>query len=239
MGDTLDIYSCSISFPEVSLPVIIRIKDFLKKCKVPNYTKQMKTILDKVQETSKLIVQNRKSASFSSLADTNAIEAWESKCREKGTPLSKFYKTYRVARDRELLMDISQKEQFDISDTMPHIERKKEPKKATPDERKEFSELFDEDSDSDDENRFLLKEERINKDEAPMDSNSDDQYSDFDDDELAELDKSASEDASSECDGGSDDESTKNDVEMKNESSESDEIDEDDVVEEFKLSDSE
>ena len=51
------------------------MKQFVKKCKVANYTKQIKQISDKVEETSKTILQRRKSASFS-LADTNAIVSY-------------------------------------------------------------------------------------------------------------------------------------------------------------------
>ena len=52
------------------------MKQFVKRCKVANYTKQIKQISDKVEETSKTILQRRKTASLS-LADTKAIVSYE------------------------------------------------------------------------------------------------------------------------------------------------------------------
>ena len=43
-------------------------------------------------------------------------EAWERQCHEAGTPLGKFYATWRKLRDREMLHVISQKDTvFDIT----------------------------------------------------------------------------------------------------------------------------
>lgn len=57
--------SSDIAFPELVLPLVIRIKDFLKKCKNTNYCKVMKGLLDKVQENCKFIEDRRSKATFS------------------------------------------------------------------------------------------------------------------------------------------------------------------------------
>lgn len=88
---------------------ILQLKEFLKTCKVANYTKQMKQILDKVQETSKIITQRRRTASLN-LQDAKAINAWELRSKEEGTPLGKYYATYRKLRDKELQHEIASKD---------------------------------------------------------------------------------------------------------------------------------
>nr|KAG5710091.1 hypothetical protein BaRGS_030167 [Batillaria attramentaria] len=48
------------------------LKDFLKKCKVANYCKQLKQIVEKAEETAKVITARRRTAAFN-LADTKAV----------------------------------------------------------------------------------------------------------------------------------------------------------------------
>jgi nucleolar complex protein 2 len=54
------------------LIVIFQLKEFVKKCKVGNFTKQMKQILDKVEENSTFITSRRRSANLN-LSDRKAI----------------------------------------------------------------------------------------------------------------------------------------------------------------------
>ncbi|CAG2242680.1 NOC2 [Mytilus edulis] len=70
--DHFNIHAHKIGFPELVLPSILQMKEFLKKCKIANYCKQIKQIVDKVQETSKFITDRRKSVSFS-ISDDKAI----------------------------------------------------------------------------------------------------------------------------------------------------------------------
>ena len=55
-----------------------QMKQFLKKCKIANYTKQIKQIIEKVEETSKVIMQRRKTVSLS-LNDNSAV-VWFCTC---------------------------------------------------------------------------------------------------------------------------------------------------------------
>ena len=50
----------------------LQLKEFLKKCKVGNFTKQIKQIVDKVDENSKFITARRRTANIS-LTDDKAI----------------------------------------------------------------------------------------------------------------------------------------------------------------------
>ncbi|RUS76682.1 hypothetical protein EGW08_015572 [Elysia chlorotica] len=206
----------SIGFPELIIPSVIQLKDFLKKCKIANYCKQIKQIVDKIMEQSKVIVDMRKRSNIS-LNDFASVARWESQLEEKGTPLRKFYTSWRKLRDRELQHAISNKELISgAAIDIPEVQRKPL-KKATQEEREDFSKLFENESDSDDETRFMLKEDRPKsqtkkrkREISGSDHDSDSQdYSDFDEEELEQLAQSASsgEDSDDEEDDGMEDDS--------------------------------
>lgn len=48
----------------------------MKKCKVPNYTKKMKHLLDKIKENQDFIESRRKDVTFA-IGDTKAVKNWE------------------------------------------------------------------------------------------------------------------------------------------------------------------
>ncbi|XP_064621776.1 nucleolar complex protein 2 homolog isoform X2 [Lineus longissimus] len=238
------IHSHTVGFPELALPAVIQIKDFIKKCKVANFTKQLRQILEKVEETSKTITQRRTSSALD-LKNLKAVDAWEVRSKTEGTPLSKYYATWRKLRDRELMHEIAGKERIVGDDRLPSIERPDKIRKASEDDRKEFSELFDTESDEseEDDTRFLLRSERPKKKKTKKEqSDSDSQeYSDFDSDELEQLAGSAS---GGSDDDDDDDDDENDDVEMDDDeddagdSDESDEIpDKEDIVEDFAFSD--
>ncbi|XP_056022253.1 nucleolar complex protein 2 homolog isoform X2 [Ostrea edulis] len=243
--DQLHIHASSIGFPELVLPGIIQLRDFMKKCKIANYCKQIKQIVEKVDDNTKFINNRRKSTNIK-LSDTKAVEAWERECKEAGTPLGKFYSSWRKLRDRELQHQIAQKDLIVGVDEMPRIERDKGPVKATDEDKKEFSALFDEESDSDDETRFLPKNERPAKrpeTSKPGDGSDDSEdYSDFDSDELEILARSGDEESASEesaDDDSVDDDEEEEEGDGSNDGSEEDDIDEkEDIVKNFELSDS-
>jgi len=247
--ETLNVYAKHISFPELSLTAILQLKDFHKKCKVANYTRQMKTILDKIIETNKFIELRRRGASLD-LSDKTGIAAWETLMVADGTPISTYFAKWRKMRDREIQQDIAGKERIS-SEVLPTIERNKGPRVATEEDRKEFADLFDSDEEEDDkdETRFLMKDERPRKklkknekeDKEEKDESDDSaDYSDFDDDDLEQLAKSADEDDEDvEEDDDEDDEDDDDDDEEDMEAEDDSELmKKKDVVEDFHLSDS-
>ncbi|XP_046562376.1 nucleolar complex protein 2 homolog [Haliotis rubra] len=252
-----NIHAASIGFPELVLPAMLQLKEFLKKCKIANYCKQIRQIVDKVEENVKFITQRRKAVTFA-ISDTKSVDAWQRQCSAAGAPLTKFYTGWRKLRDRELQHEIAGKDRISLDDNIPTIERPKVLPKATAEDRKKFSELFDSDSDdsNDDETRFLPRKERPAKKQktAPGDSEDSQDYSDFDSDDLEQLAQSASEndEDDSEDDDEDDDEEPqptrgkqkkfankqqKQTSKPKQMDDDSD-LDLDDVVEDFEMSDS-
>ncbi|XP_067931407.1 nucleolar complex protein 2 homolog isoform X2 [Watersipora subatra] len=238
--DSLIPFSHTLSFPELVIPVIHQMKQFVKTCKIANFNKLFKQLIAKTEETSDYIKKIRRSTVIDlSLPDN--VREWERKTKSEGTPLMAYYKQYRLLRDRELQMEIAGKETMEVGDRTPIIPTGQ--RKATETERLQFGELFeDEDSASDSEEdggRFEIKthQNRGQKKKKDLECDSDD-VSSLNSEEYAMLDKDVDDDTSgSDLDINAHSEAS--DQADSNGENDLDNLEGDDIVEDLQLSDME
>lgn len=78
---------------------VLQLKQFIKECKNANYVKKFKPLLEKIEETSKLISSERHGVS---LSDAKAIAAWESNMKLRSNPLLKYFDSWVKIHEQKM-----------------------------------------------------------------------------------------------------------------------------------------
>jgi len=155
--------SNKISFPELVTPLVFQLKDFLKSCKVQNYSKKIKGLVEKTVANQKMIETRRKHVSFG-VGESQKIQVWEAQVGNDGTPLLAAYNNWRKVTDLQQAKKVSGQEKLDDYSHIPQL--KKNHKKIRMKQEAEAEVggfLSGSDDDFDDEENFKLKEERGKK----------------------------------------------------------------------------
>lgn len=121
------------------------MKQFLKKCNNPNYTKKLKQLLEKIDQNSKFIENERKKISFN-INDFKQIDAWETTIKNKNTPIGVFYESWKKVHNVKKRKQITNNEELGEYN-LPMIKKAKKNVNKT---QKGPVELFPSDSEDDD-----------------------------------------------------------------------------------------
>merc|ERR1712029_1012026 len=156
--------SNKIAFPELVTPMIFQLKDFLKNCKIPNYSKKIKTLLDKTVTNQKMIETRRKHVNFG-VGESQKIQIWETQIANDGTPLLAFYKNWKKTSDLQQAKKVSEQEKLDDYSHIPALKKNHKKIRMKQEQASEVGGFLSgsDDDDFDEEENFKLKEERGKK----------------------------------------------------------------------------
>jgi len=168
--------SNKIGFPELVTPMIFQLKDFLKKCKVSNYTKKIKTILEKTVANQKFIETRRKPVTFG-VGDAQKIQVWEAQVGRDGTPLLAFYKNWRKISDIQHAKKVSGQEKMDDYSHIPLLKKNHKKIRMKMEQSEEVTGFLSgsDGEDFDEEENFKLKEDRGKKRKTESDDDSEEE----------------------------------------------------------------
>ena len=137
--------SSKIAFPELMVPALVQLRSFIKRCRIANYTKKIKQLLDKTNENVQFVLSKRRKVTDFGVRDLEKIRIWESALRQQGPPLSKFYESWSKVKEEETLKVMSDQVKLDDYNFIPKINNKKSKDKPI----EEFKGIFGDDDDSD------------------------------------------------------------------------------------------
>lgn len=89
--------STSIAYPELSLPVTLYLRKFVKKCKTPRVTSAFKLVIEKMELNSKWVADKRKQVEFSP-RDRAGVDGFLEDVSVEATPLGIFWKLQKKVR---------------------------------------------------------------------------------------------------------------------------------------------
>lgn len=91
----------SIAFPDLVVPHVMALNQFVKATKNSNYAKKLKQLSEKIMEQSNFIDSRRNKINFS-LNDANYVKSWEINQRTGQTPLEVFHAQWQKTHQKKL-----------------------------------------------------------------------------------------------------------------------------------------
>ncbi|XP_026470553.1 nucleolar complex protein 2 homolog [Ctenocephalides felis] len=153
--ETLTNEAQSIAFPDFIVPFVMQAKDFLKRCHIAKYCKQLKHLLDKVIENSK-VIDNERSKITLDLNNKQIINSWETQICGKGLPLLTYYQEWSKVNEIQKKKKYTNNEEI-AEYSFPKINKTKRKIERGP------AELFPSDSEDEEINRFKNKADNSEK----------------------------------------------------------------------------
>ncbi|XP_017132523.1 nucleolar complex protein 2 homolog [Drosophila elegans] len=142
--------STSLAFSDLVVPTVMAIKAYLKDCRNANYTRKLKQVLEKIQESGRFIEQQRGKSSVNfDIKDAQAVAAWEQQLRLKRTPLDIYYASWLKTHETKKRRQAAQTDEINADYDVPKL--KKLPAKSGVPVRNENGEIELFPSDSEDE----------------------------------------------------------------------------------------
>ncbi|XP_067625122.1 nucleolar complex protein 2 [Eurosta solidaginis] len=114
--------SSSLAFSDLIVPTVLALKRYLKECRNGNYSRKLKQLLDKIQENSRFIEQERRKIAFS-LNNTSQVQGWETKMHNKGTPLAIYYNSWVKIHETKKRRQAAQIDIINADYEIPSIKR--------------------------------------------------------------------------------------------------------------------
>ena len=94
--------STSIAFPELSLPVVLYLRKFVKKCKTPKVTTAFKLVIEKMELNGKWVADRRKQVEFSP-RDRAGVDGFLEDVSVEASPLGIYWKLQKKVRPLDVL----------------------------------------------------------------------------------------------------------------------------------------
>ncbi|KAF9579002.1 Nucleolar Complex 2 protein [Lunasporangiospora selenospora] len=118
MAEYYALFSASISFPELAIPAIIQLKRFNKKSGLVKLTKQFAGLVEKLEQNTRFIENERTKADFSP-SDASGVSSFLRHQDKEKTPMGAYWKGLKrsVTEKRKLIEDarkdrVAEKEDF-------------------------------------------------------------------------------------------------------------------------------
>ncbi|KAF8935013.1 Nucleolar Complex 2 protein [Dissophora ornata] len=91
MTEYYSLFSTSISFPELAIPAIVQLKRFIKKSGLLKLTKQFAGLVEKLEQNSRFVEQERNQADFSP-SDAAGVSGFLRDQDKEKTPMGAYWK---------------------------------------------------------------------------------------------------------------------------------------------------